>query len=661
MNDTPEPPDDNEPNEPGELSEDDLAVLRAFEAAEKLLVKDPSADVSAPGSSLFELSRAAQSPQLSQGEVPEEMLVLFVTEADEDIMVMRETLRHLEQDDPADSASLTALQRTAHKLKGTAGSIGYERISTIAQYVEKFVAAVKNGTINHLAGLIAIMHAIQALEATLYGIAADGQESDTPLAELEVMYTSLNIDIHTGEAAEKMSARETKPLEPISPSAAMPTVQVDARHLEQLILHIEQLAEQRPSLARAQAQVEIAQQELLAAQARLQHLEVLLATVSLSLKTPDSLAHYEPATASLVARILNEAARRIGHTQRARSRSHFQSARSETSQGIMRWDELEIEAYADDQLLIRSLGEAISDVVTASSRLRLALAQLNQALQKQVTQTTMVRNVALRLPHAPKAVRGLLVEAGDNGQRVVVPFSQLRRIDFKMDEKHNPLYTLNALLGLLERPAPLESTRPVLILEGDGAAVQVDEVLGEVEVMLKPLPTHLQRPGIMGTATDGLGHVLLLVDLPGLLMHTGPVKHSPGPEELQRDGSLPQKRWTVLIADDSVYIRQSVLQVLTHAGYDVLEARDGLEALERLLSSSIDVLLLDIEMPNLNGYELLNIIRANPQFARLKVIMLTSRSSEKHRHHAQELGSHAYLTKPCPQDVLLAAIQSVLV
>src|SRR6266568_3922809 len=258
MNDIPESPDDNELNGPGELSEDDLAVLRAFEAAEELLVKDPPADVSAPGSSLFEQSYATQSPQSSPGEIPEEMLVLFVTEADEDITAMRETLHHLEQDDPADSASLTALQRTAHKLKGTAGSIGYERISTIAQYVEKFVAAVKNGTINNLAGLIAIMHAIQALEATLYGIAVGGQESATPL--------------------------------------------------EQLILHIEQLAEQRPSLARAQAQVERAQQELLAAQARLQHLEVLLATVSLSWKTPDSLPNYEPAAASLVARILNEAA-----------------------------------------------------------------------------------------------------------------------------------------------------------------------------------------------------------------------------------------------------------------------------------------------------------------------------------------------------------------
>jgi len=661
MNDIPEPPDENKLNEPGELSEDDLAVLRAFEAAEVLLVKDPSADVSTPGSPLFEQSHAAQSPQSSPREVAEEMLVLFVTEADEDIMVMQEALRHLEQDDRADAASLMTLQRTAHKLKGTAGSIGCERISTIAQYVEKFVEAVKNGTINNLAGLMAIMHAIQALEATLYGIAANGQESDTPLAELEAMYASLNIDIHIGEAGEKMSPRATRPLEPITRSAATPTVQVNARHLEQLILHIEQLAEQQPSLEQSQAQVEIAQQELLAAQARLQHLEVLLSTVSLSWNTPDSLAHYEPATASLVARILNEAARRTGHTHQGRSRSHLQLVRSETARGIMHWDELEIEAYTDDQLLVSSLGEAVSDVVTASSRLRLALAQLNQALQKQAAQTTIVRNDALRLPHAHKAVRGLLVGVGDNGQRVVVPFSQLRRIDYKVDEKHNPLYTLNALLGFLERPTPLETAQPVLILEGDGTAVQVDEVLGEVEVMLKPLATHLKRPGIIGTATDGLGHVLLLVDLHGLLLHTGLVKHTPGPEELQREVSPSQKRWKVLIADDSVYIRQSVLQVLTHVGYDVLEARDGVEALERLLSSSIDVLLLDIEMPNLNGYELLNIIRANPQFARLKVIMLTSRSSEKHRHHAQELGSHAYLTKPCPQDVLLAAIQSVLV
>src|SRR6266480_3938349 len=331
MNEIPQPPDDNELNALSELSEDDLAVLRAFEAAEELMVKDSSADVAAPGDSSAEQSPISQSPQPSPGEVAEEMLVLFVTEADEDIMLMRESLRHLEQDDSADPASLMALKRTAHKLKGTAGSIGYERISIIAQYVE----AVKNGTINNLAGLTAIMHAIQALEATLYGIAADGQESDTPLTELEVLYASLNVTMHVGDAVEKISSRETRPLEATSHSAATPLIQVDARHLEHLILHIEQLAEQRPSLERAQAQVEIVQQELFAAQVRLQHLEVLFSTASLSQKKQENWASYEPSTASLVSRILNETALRTGHTQWGKSRPRFQLAKPETAQGTV--------------------------------------------------------------------------------------------------------------------------------------------------------------------------------------------------------------------------------------------------------------------------------------------------------------------------------------
>jgi len=70
--------------------------------------------------------------------------------------------------------------------------------------------------------------------------------------------------------------------------------------------------------------------------------------------------------------------------------------------------------------------------------------------------------------------------------------------------------------------------------------------------------------------------------------------------------------------------------------------------------------LLDIEMPNLNGYDLLSIIRAHPELAQVKIVMLTSRSSEKHQSRAQDLGAHAYLTKPCPQDTLLETIQSLL-
>ena len=93
----------------------------------------------------------------------------------------------------------------------------------------------------------------------------------------------------------------------------------------------------------------------------------------------------------------------------------------------------------------------------------------------------------------------------------------------------------------------------------------------------------------------------------------------------------------------------------------MLEAEDGIQTLEQLSKEALDLLLLDIEMPNLNGYDVLNIIRAQQRFPGLKIVMLTSRSSEKHKQRARELGAHAYLTKPCPQDLLLETIQSLLV
>ncbi|HEX6108748.1 MAG TPA: response regulator, partial [Ktedonobacteraceae bacterium] len=116
----------------------------------------------------------------------------------------------------------------------------------------------------------------------------------------------------------------------------------------------------------------------------------------------------------------------------------------------------------------------------------------------------------------------------------------------------------------------------------------------------------------------------------------------------------------ILIADDSMYIRQSIIKTLSHEGYDVLEAVDGLQTLEQLSNESPDLLLLDIEMPNLNGYDVLSIVRTHQEFSALKIVLLTSRSSEKHKRRARELGAHEYLTKPCPQDVLLKTIKYLL-
>jgi CheY-like chemotaxis protein len=116
----------------------------------------------------------------------------------------------------------------------------------------------------------------------------------------------------------------------------------------------------------------------------------------------------------------------------------------------------------------------------------------------------------------------------------------------------------------------------------------------------------------------------------------------------------------ILLADDSVVLRNTLVQMLKHVNYLVLEARDGLEALEQLIQHVPDVFLLDVEMPNLNGYDLMGIMRLYPSLAAVKIIMLTSRSSPKHVQHAMDLGAHAYLTKPCSQELLVETIQKML-
>ncbi len=85
-----------------------------------------------------------------------------------------------------------------------------------------------------------------------------------------------------------------------------------------------------------------------------------------------------------------------------------------------------------------------------------------------------------------------------------------------------------------------------------------------------------------------------------------------------------------------------------------------MKTLECMLDRPPDALLLDVEMPNVNGYDVLVMMRVYPELAKVKTIMLTSRTSEKHRARARELGARAFLTKPCPQDVLLETIRSLL-
>ncbi|GHO75000.1 hypothetical protein KSD_27710 [Ktedonobacter sp. SOSP1-85] len=307
------------------------------------------------------------------------------------------------------------------------------------------------------------------------------------------------------------------------------------------------------------------------------------------------------------------------------------------------------------------------------------LTLIHEPVQRLNGKVTLERNAQggvsfhLYLPTSRGSTHCLLLRCG--GEKVVVPFSQVQRLGDSTREQLDLRFNLNDLLdmSLSSAPetgsAPLVSGQTLLVLPRWGThrevGIAVDEVIGEAEFVIKPLPAHLRRPGLAGTAIDGHEHVLLVLELPELIKtyttHQHELKeHEESPYVPQRAHSGQAQAPRILIADDSVSMRLSLRQTLTHAHYNVMEASDGLEALELLQVHVPDVLLLDIEMPNLNGYDLLNLMRLRPELSTVKTIMLTSRSSEKHMKHAMELGAFGYLTKPCPLELLLEKVQQAL-
>jgi chemosensory pili system protein ChpA (sensor histidine kinase/response regulator) len=302
----------------------------------------------------------------------------------------------------------------------------------------------------------------------------------------------------------------------------------------------------------------------------------------------------------------------------------------------------------------------------------------------------------IRVPISLSIVRALRVGAG--GQQFAVPFSAVertvtltetnlvgaespplaggwqgrveRRIRIERERSQAapdepaydeiPLVSLAALLGIEEGQRQLDMG---LVVDAgrQRVALLVDDVLGDQEVVVQALPAHLRRRSVRGATVTSDGHVLLLLDLPelvsGMLEGTVvPRRRAARSTPLAVSTSAPR----VLVVDDSISIRRTLEQTLTRAGFEVEMARDGIEALDRMLVSTPRVVVLDIEMPRLDGYELLTILRGTPQFADVPVVMLTSRAAEKHREHALQLGARAYLVKPCPQDTLIATVRGLL-
>ena len=192
-------------------------------------------------------------------------------------------------------------------------------------------------------------------------------------------------------------------------------------------------------------------------------------------------------------------------------------------------------------------------------------------------------------------------------------------------------------------------------------SVQVDELLGNQEIVVKNIGPQLARViGVDGATVLGNGQVVLILN-PVALSSRAPVDQFAVPvptavPALIEGEAVAATLPTVMVVDDSLTVRKITGRLLAREGYQVVLAKDGVEALECLLDVIPDVMIVDIEMPRMDGFDLTRNIRADDHLKNIPIIMITSRTADKHRSYAFELGVNNYLGKPYQEDALLELV-----
>ncbi len=207
----------------------------------------------------------------------------------------------------------------------------------------------------------------------------------------------------------------------------------------------------------------------------------------------------------------------------------------------------------------------------------------------------------------------------------------------------------------------------ILRSAGNYLALEVDQVLGEQEIVIKQLEGPIPKPiGVAGATVLGDGRIMPIADVLELIdLSMGRIRRDVGTMWDQGGPALPDQpiktEPTVLIVDDSITVRELLSMTFNKVGYRVEQARDGQEAWEKLRAGlPCDIVFCDIEMPRMDGLELLSRIQKDPNLSHLPIAMLTSRGADRHRQMASSLGASGYFTKPYLEEALLDAAQRML-
>src|SRR5690606_13138667 len=231
-----------------------------------------------------------------------------------------------------------------------------------------------------------------------------------------------------------------------------------------------------------------------------------------------------------------------------------------------------------------------------------------------------------------------------------------RRIDWQGEAV--PLYYLGALVEAGDQQPIAQHYSPVVVMRAAGRriAVHIDSVTRNQEVVVKNVGPQVARVrGVGGATILGNGEIVLILNLGPLAAAIGePVAGGPLEVRAPRLADAPP---TVMVVDDSLTVRKATQRLLQRERYDVMLAKDGVDALRQLQERVPDAMLVDIEMPRMDGFDLTRHVRGDARYRHVPIVMISSRTADKHRNYAASLGVDAFLGKPYPEAELLELLR----
>ena len=328
-----------------------------------------------------------------------------------------------------------------------------------------------------------------------------------------------------------------------------------------------------------------------------------------------------------------------------------------------------------------STAEAVSQVAGRGVGMDVVDAELKQLGGVLEIDTVAGRGTefTIRLPLTLAINQALLVSAGEDVYAIPlasiegvvrVTGAELQRFydsEQKMYEFNNVEYELKHLGELLTGQRTDYGQQyglyPLLLAQVGNShfALHVDDLVGRREIVVKPVGHQIGMVrGIAGATILADGHVVLILEMSALVVGESLFRKPESAEAVEEPVPEKIEERTIMVVDDSITIRKVTARMLERNGIHVLLAKDGIDATNQLIDVKPDLMLLDIEMPRMDGFELATYIRNDDRLKDLPIIMITSRTGEKHKEKAMEIGVNQYLGKPYQEEELLENINEIL-